>query len=29
MCETKWWEHQGDTIALDEVLTLAGEGNLR
>jgi hypothetical protein len=29
MCETKWWEHQGDTIALDEVLTLAGEGDLR
>ncbi len=22
-CETKWWEHGGDTIALDEVLTLA------
>ncbi|MDQ3646186.1 MAG: hypothetical protein M3345_04540 [Actinomycetota bacterium] len=22
-CEAKWWEHAGDTIALDEVLTLA------
>ena len=29
LCETKWWEHQGDTVALDEVLTLAGDGNLR
>jgi Zn ribbon nucleic-acid-binding protein len=27
-CEHKWWEHQGDTIALDEVLNLtaAAEG---
>ena len=24
-CEAKWWEHEGDTIALDEVLTLAAE----
>ena len=22
-CEAKWWEREGDTIALDEVLTLA------
>lgn len=21
-CETKWWQHDGDTIALDEVLNL-------
>ncbi|MDQ3940503.1 MAG: hypothetical protein M3238_04035 [Actinomycetota bacterium] len=21
-CESKWWEHAGDTIALDEVLNL-------
>ena len=22
-CEKKWWERDGDTIALDDVLTLA------
>lgn len=21
-CEAKWWEHQGDSIELDEVLSL-------
>ena len=24
-CESKWWERAGDTIALDEVLTLAAK----
>ncbi len=24
-CEVKWWEHDGDTIALDEVLSLTAE----
>lgn len=24
-CEAKWWEHGGDTIALDEVLSLAAQ----
>jgi Zn ribbon nucleic-acid-binding protein len=24
-CEAKWWEREGDTIALDEVLTLAAK----
>lgn len=24
-CETKWWEHAGDTIALDEVLNLTAD----
>jgi formate dehydrogenase maturation protein FdhE len=28
-CEAKWWEHEGDTIALDEVLTLATQSELR
>lgn len=28
-CEAKWWEHEGDTIALDEVLNLAAEAELR
>ncbi len=22
-CESKWWEREGDTIALDEVLNIA------
>jgi Transcription factor S-II (TFIIS) len=24
-CEAKWWEREGDTIALDEVLNLAAQ----
>ncbi|MDQ3962805.1 MAG: hypothetical protein M3277_02680 [Actinomycetota bacterium] len=24
-CEAKWWERAGDTIALDEVLTIAAQ----
>lgn len=24
-CEASWWQRQGDTIALDEVLTLAAK----
>lgn len=28
-CEAKWWEHQGDTIALDEVLDLAARSESR
>ena len=24
-CEAKWWEREGDTIALDEVLTIAAK----
>lgn len=24
-CEAKWWEREGDSIALDEVLTLAAK----
>lgn len=24
-CEAKWWEREGDTIALDEVLNLASQ----
>jgi transposase-like protein len=24
-CESKWWERDGDTIALDEVLNLTAE----
>ncbi|HVF54355.1 MAG TPA: hypothetical protein VNC78_12240 [Actinomycetota bacterium] len=24
-CEWKWWEHEGDTINLDEVLDLAAK----
>jgi formate dehydrogenase maturation protein FdhE len=28
-CETKWWEHDGDTIALDEVLNLTAEAEAK
>lgn len=28
-CEAKWWEHEGDTIALDEVLNLAAQSEVR
>ena len=28
-CEAKWWQHAGDTIALDEVLNLAAQSELR
>ncbi len=28
-CEAKWWEHEGDTIALDEVLNLAAQSESR
>lgn len=28
-CEAKWWEHEGDTIALDEVLDLAARAESR
>lgn len=28
-CEAKWWEHEGDTIALDEVLNLATQAESR
>jgi hypothetical protein len=28
-CEAKWWQKEGDTIALDEVLTLTNEGQGR
>ena len=28
-CEAKWWEHEGDTIALDEVLDLAAKSESR
>jgi hypothetical protein len=24
-CEARWWEREGDSIALDEVLTLAAK----
>ena len=24
-CESKWWQHDGDTIALDDVLTLTAK----
>jgi Zn-finger nucleic acid-binding protein len=24
-CEAKWWQHQGDTIELDQVLSLTAE----
>lgn len=24
-CEARWWEREGDTIALDDVLTLAAQ----
>lgn len=26
-CEAKWWEREGDTIELDEVLNLASHKN--
>ena len=29
VCEAKWWEKEGDTIALDEVLTLASKKEAR
>ena len=25
-CEAKWWENEGSTVALDDVLNLAAEG---
>jgi uncharacterized Zn finger protein len=28
-CETKWWEHAGDTIALDEVLNLTAAAEIK
>ncbi len=28
-CEAKWWEHDGDTIALDEVLNLTAEAETK
>jgi transposase-like protein len=28
-CEAKWWRHDGDTIALDEVLSLTAESEAR
>lgn len=28
-CESKWWERDGGTIALDEVLTLAAKRDAR
>jgi formate dehydrogenase maturation protein FdhE len=28
-CEAKWWEYEGDTIALDEVLDLAARSESR
>ena len=28
-CEAKWWEREGDSIALDEVLTLAARKTRR
>jgi transposase-like protein len=28
-CEAKWWERDGDTIELDEVLTLTAESEAR
>jgi len=28
-CEARWWEHRGDTIALDEVLNLAARADSR
>jgi transposase-like protein len=29
LCESKWWERDGDTVALDEVLTLAAESQVK
>jgi len=28
-CEAKWWQHQGDTIALDEVLNLTSHSETK
>ncbi|MFN2524909.1 MAG: hypothetical protein ABR505_01380 [Actinomycetota bacterium] len=28
-CESKWWEREGDTIALDEVLSLATQRRIK
>jgi hypothetical protein len=28
-CESKWWERGGDTVALDEVLSLAAESKVK
>ena len=28
-CEAKWWQHNGDTIALDEVLNLTAEAEVK
>jgi hypothetical protein len=28
-CEGKWWQHGGDTIALDEVLNLTAEAETK
>ena len=28
-CESKWWERDGDTVALDEVLNLAAESKVK
>ncbi|CAN5548870.1 hypothetical protein BH24ACT26_BH24ACT26_07480 [soil metagenome] len=28
-CEAKWWERNGDTIALDEVLDLTAQSEAR
>ncbi len=28
-CETKWWEHAGDPVALDEVLNLTAAAEIK
>ena len=28
-CESKWWQHHGDTIALDEVLNLTAQSEVK
>ena len=28
-CESKWWQHDGDTIALDEVLNLTAQAEVK
>ena len=28
-CEAKWWQHGGDTVALDEVLNLTAEAETK
>ena len=28
-CEAKWWQHDGSTIALDEVLNLTAEAETK